>query len=354
VVTATGGGSGAIAALLSVPGASRTVLEATIPYASAALAELLGARPEHFCSARTARAMAMKSWLRARELAAAEGRDEPCSGAGCAAALATDRPKRGDHRAYVAVQDEDRTVTLSVIFEKHLRSRAEEEALLTRLILAELGRRAGLEPLVAPLATGDRFEREEVVAEPAWRELLTGRQNHVTVGNEPGNAPTALFPGAFNPLHAGHRQMAALAAELLRRPVAFELSLFNVDKPPLDYAEIAARVRQFSQQDQLLLTRAPTFVEKARLFPGATFVVGADTIVRIADSHYYDSPAVRDAALAELAAAGCRFLVFGRAREGRFESLARLPLPPALREICDEVPEACFRMDLSSTELRNR
>ena len=49
----------AIAALLAIPGASRFLLEARVPYGTAALDEFLGARPEQYCSDRTARAMAM-------------------------------------------------------------------------------------------------------------------------------------------------------------------------------------------------------------------------------------------------------------------------------------------------------
>ena len=68
VLAVTGGGSQAIADLLKVPGASRTVLEAVVPYAGTALEEFLGAEPEQSCSARTARAMAMAGYIRAGQL----------------------------------------------------------------------------------------------------------------------------------------------------------------------------------------------------------------------------------------------------------------------------------------------
>ena len=51
---------------------------------------------------------------------------------------------------------------------------------------------------------------------------------------------------------------------------------------------------------------------------------------------------------------GCRFLVFGRARDDRFQSLKDIELPSELRSICDEVPEAEFRVDVSSSALRSR
>jgi hypothetical protein len=45
--------------------------------------------------------------------------------------------------------------------------------------------------------------------------------------------------------------------------------------------------------------------------------------------------------------------VFGRVVNGGFLSVNDLNLPPALRELCDEVPESMFRADVSSTELRS-
>ena len=68
VIAITGGGSQAIGQLLSVPGGSRTLLEAIVPYSSQSLEEFLHARPEQFCSPRTARMMAMAAFQRARHL----------------------------------------------------------------------------------------------------------------------------------------------------------------------------------------------------------------------------------------------------------------------------------------------
>ena len=65
VLALTGGGSRVIAELLTVPGASRFVLEALVPYSEPALARFLGGHPDHFCSSATARAMAMAAYLRA-------------------------------------------------------------------------------------------------------------------------------------------------------------------------------------------------------------------------------------------------------------------------------------------------
>src|SRR5437899_7579072 len=61
VLAITGGGTGAIAELLRVPGGSRLLLEALVPYDSRALASLLGFEPERACSVETAVTMAQRA-----------------------------------------------------------------------------------------------------------------------------------------------------------------------------------------------------------------------------------------------------------------------------------------------------
>ena len=146
--------------------------------------------------------------------------------------------------------------------------------------------------------------------------------------------------------------MLEAAEDVTGRPGAFELSIVNVDKPPLDYAEISTRLQQFERP--VWLTHLPTFIEKARQFPGAVFAVGVDTIVRIDAARYYASRAVRDTAIEELAELGCGFLVFGRKEAGDFLELGDLQLSPPLTRICQAVPASRFRLDISSTELRQR
>lgn len=205
------------------------------------------------------------------------------------------------------------------------------------------------------LRDGEVVWRAAYKAPPEWSELLLGERSVVLLPpvNGPDHPePKVLFPGSFNPLHHGHKRMAEIAAERLGVPVWFEISITNVDKPPLDFLSIRERLDQLAGYG-VCLSRAPTFVEKAELFPRATFVVGTDTLVRIADERYYhESAEERDRALARLDQVNTRFLVFGRTYSGRFTTLADLSLPPRLAALCEGVPEADFRDDISSTTLR--
>jgi len=361
VLVAAGGGVQALADLFKIPGASKTVLEGIIPYSSPALESWLHAKPDHACSESTARSMAMAAFLRARQLEQAEKKPtvSPVAGVSCTASLVTDRVKKGDHRVHVAIQRVDVTRCFSLVLTKGARTRMEEEQLASGLFLHAIAAACDLEPdWSLPLVANEVLEHHMAEAPESWQRLILGECDVVPLGTPADwqrGRPPVLFPGAFNPLHVGHLRMAQIAEAKLGRAVEFEISVLNADKPPLDYVEIRRRVEQFSLQDRVWLTRLPTFLEKARRFPQATFVVGIDTLLRIADPRYYGhDPHMRDRAVKEIAEQGCRFLVFGRCWHGRFLGLKDVEIPDELRRLCTEIPEADFREDVCSTQLRSK
>jgi nicotinamide mononucleotide (NMN) deamidase PncC len=358
VLAITGGGSGAIAELLRVPGGSRILLEAIVPYDGAALARFLGFAPDQACSEHTAVAMAERARERVRILAPQAA---AAVGLGATASLASDRPKKGEHRCHIAVATDAAVLVTSIVLDKGRRDRAAEEELVARATVMALARacEADAPSVSTVLGDGDHLsEGQRPGAEPLSLllagaiERLTALPDGQLARGEP--APRAVLPGSFNPLHAGHVGMAQIASRILDAPVAFELSVTNVDKPALAAAEVGRRVRQFAWRHVVELTRAPTFREKARLFPGAAFVVGVDTAERIAQPRYYgQSEAAMRAALDEIAGRGCRFLVAGRVNGiGRFTTVAEAPIPAEYRALFSPIPEAQFRSDLSSTGLR--
>ncbi|MFT5530971.1 MAG: nicotinamide mononucleotide (NMN) deamidase PncC [Candidatus Poriferisodalaceae bacterium] len=146
VLAVTGGGVAAIGDLLAVPGASRTVLEVSVPYAEQALSDLIGESPEQAVSSDTARAMAVACLKRAQHLGSGE-----VAGVGCTAALVTDRPKRGDHRAHVCVATSTNVATWSITLDKGRRDRTGEDRVVADLVLRAIAMAAGVEgPEVVP------------------------------------------------------------------------------------------------------------------------------------------------------------------------------------------------------------
>jgi hypothetical protein len=356
VLAVTGGGAGVASWLLSIPGGSRTVLEVVVPYSEAALCDYLGHRPESFCSSETARLMARRALERARWLAPGQ----PVLGIGCTASLRSDRPKRGDHRFHLALHSLQQTTTCSLTLTKEARDREEEEAVLDRVLLNALAEAQGVsERLAVPLLPGEQVSTDAAAADDALAALLAGRVSAVCVECDgrvriDGPRPAVLLPGSFNPIHDGHCQLALTASRRASSPAAFELSVLNADKPPLTGEEVRRRLAQFAWQAPVWLTRAPTFADKAPLFPGALFVVGVDTAARILQPRFYgDSEAQLAQAMNHLRGHGCRFLVAGRVNaEGAFVGLDDLAVPTAYRDLFAAIPACDFRVDLSSTQLR--
>ena len=103
VIAVTGAGGQALAWILGVPGASRTVLEALVPYGAKSMAQFLGHEPSQSVSPETAREMARAAYAKALDL---RQRQEPVVGVACTATIATDRPKRGQHRCCIATWDD--------------------------------------------------------------------------------------------------------------------------------------------------------------------------------------------------------------------------------------------------------
>ena len=358
VVAVAGSGSRAISWLLGVAGASQTLLEVVMPYGQRSMVDFLGREPAQSVSPQTARDMARAAYRRALRLR--QG-NSPVVGLASTATIATDRPKRGDHRCCVAAWDDAGVVTYNLRLAKGQRGRDGEEEVVSRLVVHALASACGVEPdLPLELLEAERLDVRCLAHANPISLLLAGEARTVTaypdgrmVVDEPLPA-AAVLPGSFEPLHHGHEQLARVAAEFLGAEVVFEMAVVNVDKPPLKEPEAQRRLRQFAGKGRIVLTRAATFRQKADLFPGCTFVIGWDTAVRLVHPRYYGGEErAMLTALAEIWAAGCRFLVAGREHNGSFRTLAEVPIPQGFRHLFQAIPESRFRVDTTSTSLRS-
>ena len=172
VVFATGGGMQLAPMLLSTPGASRAVLDVQLPYSRSSLVQLLGGRePASFCSADVAYDLAAVAFERARALNAEEQQQQqqdadadvgvdaesavpqspsPIVGLGCTAALRSEPMNRGPHRCYVAVRTAAGTLSLELTLAKGARSRAAEDAVVSRVALVALAHACSVEGAPPP------------------------------------------------------------------------------------------------------------------------------------------------------------------------------------------------------------
>ncbi|HOW16069.1 hypothetical protein [Methanosarcina sp.] len=377
VLAITGGGAEIIGELLRHGSGSATVLDAVVPYSMDAMDRFLGRKPEKYCSEKTARLMAMVAYQRALDLSKGNGfagQDLIGIGATCKLRAANEREGR-KHEVHVSIQAACKTgvCTLELTAE---RTREEEEKIASLLIFNLIARHCGVPEIDLPVnvdagegrkekvienyesvssCVGDllkkkMFSKESPDENPAMSRIdLNGAKSSA----EPQKIKL-VFPGSFDPCHRNHVFMAKLASEKLGEPVHFEISLTNVDKPPIDFISLNQRLdslREYKNENFMggvCLTSAPLFLQKAALFPDSTFIVGADTLNRIFDSKYYNGKLDTDAILNCFREKNVRFMVFRR-------KSVELCISPEVIEFCEIVPMAEYEDDgISSTEIRRK
>ena len=123
VTVSSGGGTDAISALLRVPGASKSVLEAYVPYAKESLDYYLLKKPDKYCSEDTTLSIAAKAFSAAKKI---DPNEHPSKilGIGITASLATDYLKKGEHKFFIAIQTHAYSKSFSYAFKKGELSRS--------------------------------------------------------------------------------------------------------------------------------------------------------------------------------------------------------------------------------------
>ena len=356
VIAITGGGASALDKLLAVSGASRTIIDAVVPYSKKALHSYLDYQPSAAVSLATATDMARVAYYRALGF---ESSGVSVVGIGCTASIRTNRVKRGEHACFVAAWTDKGSVGYGVKFLKGLRQRVGEEEVVSDLVIRALSDASGVN-FDINISLDPREDLKITRRDHAdlFNELESGDVGSITIkpdGSMLADYPYAggLLSGSFYPLHKGHLDLSEVAEKLLAEEVMFELSINNVDKPPLARVELKKRITEITNKRAVVVTMAPSFRDKAKLFPKSTFVIGWDTVVRLFDPAYYGGSTDRMVkALSYIRDRGCRFLVAGRVDNGTFRSLSDVDIPVGFENMMSSIPENEFRVDMSSTRLR--
>jgi len=346
VLVSSGGGTNAISEILKVPGASKSVLEAYVPYAKESLDYYLLKQPDHYCSLGTTLSMAAKAYSAAKKI---DPNTNPKNllGVAVTASLATNYSKKGEHKFFIAIQTYKYSSSFSYSFVKGELSREEEEQVVTDHIIKAIAQSCKVQNHI--IYENSSLKIKTVEAEKNWVKLVDNKIDFVSSSNR---IPELIFPGSFNPFHSGHNSMSELAEKKTGLGLAYEICIQNADKPPLSYHEIEKTLNQFDRGHEWVLTKAGKFTDKAALFPNSVFIIGADTLTRILDEKFYLNRQDMLNQLDFFNSHNINFLVFGRKIKNNFIGLDSVTIPEHIAKRFSGFGEEIFRDDISSTLIR--
>ena len=316
VITTTGGAFTGSSLLMSKPGASSSILLLNGPYTEDATLTYMENQPKSFASLEAGNELSITSLKQCREFNTAN--ISKSYGIGITCALATNRWLKGDHRCYIVITSNNSRTTLSLNLYKGtdpdlFRSRTEEDMLCSKILIFLLAYicnvtnidffHSDMQNILDPR---DKYEFNEEIFEHPIHQLIENKNYQLrheivnsvlcqpnedgtfTFINNPSLKNVIMLPGSFNPLHQGHISTLENSSKLSGKNGVYELCIVNADKPVLSYDNIMSRLDQFKfpNINPIILTNAPLFADKNKLFPGISYSIGIDLAIRLVNPKY--------------------------------------------------------------------
>ncbi len=286
----SGAGANLIQALWETPGASEYLVEASMPYALDSTLRHLYGRPDKMVSAEVAYRLAASASHRSQDI-----------GIGLTASVAGLREHRGEHEAFICVVGPRGCRMDHITFKKRIGAEArrwDDEDCTNRILT------------LIDLETARDF---------------------------------VIYPGSFNPMHWGHKDVMHMVSEMTGLLVEHQIERFPKHKPELSYDDMV-RLAEYSV---LFTSGQPLYIDKARRNPGKAMIVGVDALRQMLDPKWGHEPV---AMLDEFDKLGTKFYVPGRVISGVETRLKDIDVLGFDRLFID-VP-VCT--DVSSTQIREQ
>ena len=134
-IVITGCGISSLSWLFNVSGTSNTVLTSYVPYSKNSLQKYLGKKLIHHVSENEAINMSEVAYEKSKEFLGKSDNNIKLFGLGCTGAISTNRDRKGEDRAHIAIKTVDSLSVFSLYFDKHNRDRISEDIIISKQII---------------------------------------------------------------------------------------------------------------------------------------------------------------------------------------------------------------------------